>query len=73
MAERSRPAFRRSSNSGSAAAMADDLEQGFIDRLRSLPISRASVSRHFVTRALIWALAILAISLPIAVAKYQRG
>jgi len=28
---------------GSAAAMAEDLEQGFIDRLRSLPIPRASV------------------------------
>jgi ABC-2 type transport system permease protein len=28
---------------GSATAMAEDLEQGFIDRLRSLPIPRASV------------------------------
>jgi ABC-2 type transport system permease protein len=28
---------------GSAAAMAEDLEQGFIDRLRSLPIPRSSV------------------------------
>src|SRR4249920_1846404 len=28
---------------GSAAAMAEDLEQGFIDRLRSLPIPRAAV------------------------------
>jgi ABC-2 type transport system permease protein len=28
---------------GTAAAMAEDLEQGFIDRLRSLPIPRASV------------------------------
>ena len=30
-------------------------------------------SSYFVTRALIWALAIIAISLPIAVARYQRG
>jgi ABC-2 type transport system permease protein len=28
---------------------------------------------YFVTRALIWALAIIAISLPIAIARYQRG
>jgi ABC-2 type transport system permease protein len=28
---------------GTAAAMAEDLEQGFVDRLRSLPIPRASV------------------------------
>jgi ABC-2 type transport system permease protein len=28
---------------GTAAAMAEDLEQGFIDRLRSLPIPRSSV------------------------------
>jgi ABC transporter DrrB family efflux protein len=28
---------------------------------------------YFVTRALIWALAIIAVSLPIAVAKYRRG
>jgi ABC-2 type transport system permease protein len=28
---------------GTAAAMAEDLEQGFIDRLRSLPIPRAAV------------------------------
>jgi ABC transporter DrrB family efflux protein len=28
---------------------------------------------YFVTRALIWALAIIAISLPLAVAKYRRG
>ena len=31
------------SGMGTAAAMAEDLEQGFIDRLRSLPIPRASV------------------------------
>lgn len=30
-------------------------------------------SSYFVTRALIWALAIIAFSLPIAVARYQRG
>ena len=30
---------------GTAAAMAEDLEQGFIDRLRSLPIPRAPCSR----------------------------
>ena len=30
-------------------------------------------SSYFVTRALIWAAAIIAISLPIAVAKYRRG
>ena len=29
---------------GAAVAMADDLEQGFVDRLRSLPIPRSSVS-----------------------------
>ena len=28
---------------GAAAAMAEDLEQGFVDRLRSLPIPRSSV------------------------------
>ena len=31
------------SGMGTAAAMAEDLEQGFIDRLRSLPIPRAAV------------------------------
>ena len=34
---------------GSAAAMAEDLEQGFIDRLRSLPIPRSSVLTARVT------------------------
>ena len=28
---------------GAAVAMAEDLEQGFVDRLRSLPIPRSSV------------------------------
>ncbi len=28
---------------------------------------------YFVTRAVIWALAIIGISLPVAVARYQRG
>jgi hypothetical protein len=28
---------------------------------------------YFVTRALIWTVAILAVSLPVAVAKYRRG
>src|SRR3954454_23330897 len=34
---------------GTAAAMAEDLDQGFVDRLRSLPIPRSSV---LVARAL---------------------
>jgi ABC-2 type transport system permease protein len=34
---------------GSASAMAEDLEQGFIDRLRSLPIPRSSVLTARVT------------------------
>lgn len=47
---------------GTAVAMADDLEQGFIDRLRSLPIPRSSVlaGRAFVDTA------ILALSLGVA-------
>ena len=28
---------------------------------------------YFVTRAVIWALAIIGISLPVGVARYQRG
>jgi ABC-type multidrug transport system permease subunit len=117
---------------GTAAAMAEDLEHGFIDRLRSLPIPRASVltarasadtalvawstaftaaiafavgfrlhgstpltymvdsvraltlgphahallghpASYFVTRALLWTVAIIAVFLPLAVAKYRRG
>jgi ABC transporter DrrB family efflux protein len=49
---------------GTAVAMAEDLEQGFIDRLRSLPIPRSSV---LAARALADT-AILAWSLGIAVA-----
>jgi ABC-type polysaccharide/polyol phosphate export permease len=30
-------------------------------------------SSYYVTRALIWAVAILAVSVPLAVAKYRRG
>ncbi len=28
---------------------------------------------HFLTRALLWALAIIAVAVPIAIAKYRRG
>ena len=48
---------------GTAAAMAEDLEQGFIDRLRSLPIPRASVlaARALADTALIaWSTAFTA-------------
>jgi ABC-2 type transport system permease protein len=48
---------------GTAAAMAEDLEQGFIDRLRSLPIPRAAVlaARATAATALIaWATAFTA-------------
>jgi ABC-2 type transport system permease protein len=50
-----------------------------VDSVRSLTLgSHAQAlmghpSSYFVTRALIWTLAILAVSLPIAVAKYRRG
>ena len=50
-----------------------------VDAVRSLtlgPHARALLghsSSYFVTRALIWAVAIIAISLPVAVAKYRRG
>jgi hypothetical protein len=30
-------------------------------------------SSYFVTRALLWTLAIIAVALPVAVAKYRRG
>jgi ABC-2 type transport system permease protein len=46
---------------GAAVAMAEDLEQGFIDRLRSLPIPRASVlaARAIADTAILsWSLAI---------------
>ena len=49
---------------GTAAAMAEDLEQGFIDRLRSLPIPRASVlaARALADTALVaWSTAFTAV------------
>jgi ABC-2 type transport system permease protein len=48
---------------GTAAAMATDMEQGFIDRLRSLPIPRASVlaARALADTALVaWSTAVTA-------------
>ncbi len=50
-----------------------------VDAVRSLTLGPHAhtllghPSSYFVTRALIWALAIVAISLPIAVARYRRG
>jgi ABC-2 type transport system permease protein len=50
-----------------------------VDAVRALtlgPHAHALVGHpasYFVTRALVWALAILVVSLPIAVAKYRRG
>ncbi len=50
-----------------------------VDAVRSLTLgshARALLghpSSYYVTRALIWTLAILVISLPLAVAKYRRG
>lgn len=46
---------------GAAAGMAEDLEQGFVDRLRSLPIPRSSVLAGRAvadTALLVWSLAI---------------
>ena len=34
------------SGMGAAAGVAEDVEHGFVDRLRSLPIPRAAVARH---------------------------
>jgi ABC-2 type transport system permease protein len=45
---------------GAAVAMADDMQQGFVDRLRSLPIPRASVlaARSLADTAILtWSLA----------------
>jgi ABC-2 type transport system permease protein len=71
---------------GTAAATAEDLEQGFIDRLRSLPIPRASVltARALADTALVaWSTVFTAgiafavgfqlHGSAIAVAKYRRG
>jgi ABC-2 type transport system permease protein len=50
-----------------------------VDAVRSLTLGpKAQVllghpSSYYVLRALLWALAILVVSLPIAVAKYRRG
>ena len=50
-----------------------------VDAVRSLTLGpHAAVllghpGSYYVTRALIWALAILAISLPLAIARYRRG
>jgi hypothetical protein len=50
-----------------------------VDAVRSLTLgSHAHAllghpSSYYITRALIWTLAILAISLPLAVAKFRRG
>jgi len=50
-----------------------------VDAVRSLtlgPHAQALLghpSSYYVTRSLVWALAIMAVSLPIAVAKYRRG
>jgi ABC-2 type transport system permease protein len=52
------------SGMGAATGMAEDIEHGFTDRLRSLPIPRAAVliGRSFAdTALLIWALAVAAI------------
>ncbi len=49
-----------------------------VDAVRSLTLGPHAhallghTSSYFVTRALIWALVITAVSLPIAVAKYRR-
>ena len=50
-----------------------------VDAVRSLTLGSHAVtllghpSSYYVTRALIWTLAIFVISLPVAVAKYRRG
>src|SRR5437867_3776388 len=51
------------SGMGAAAGMAEDLEQGFVDRLRSLPIPRSAVlaGRALAdTAVLVWGLVITA-------------
>ncbi len=42
-----------------------------VDAVRALTLDQPA--SHFVTRALLWALAIILVSAPIAVAKYRRG
>ena len=50
-----------------------------VDAVRSLtvgPHAHALLGHptsYFVTRALIWALAIIAVTVPLAVARYRRG
>jgi len=49
------------SGMGAAAGVAEDLEQGFVDRLRSLPIPRSAVlaGRALAdTAVLVWSLAV---------------
>jgi ABC transporter DrrB family efflux protein len=60
---------------GTAVAMAEDLEQGFIDRLRSLPIPRSSVlaGRAIAdTAILIWSLGV-AVAIGFAVGFRPHG
>jgi ABC-2 type transport system permease protein len=42
-----------------------------VDAVRALTLGQPA--SHLVTRALLWALAILAISVPLAVARYRRS
>jgi hypothetical protein len=50
-----------------------------VDAVRALTLGRHAQALlghpagHFVIRASIWAAAIIAVSLPVAVAKYRRG
>jgi ABC-2 type transport system permease protein len=63
------------SGMGAAAGVAEDLEQGFVDRLRSLPIPRASVmaGRCLADTALVtWSLAV-GVALGFAVGFRMHG
>src|SRR5215831_4469714 len=60
---------------GAAVAMADDLEQGFVDRLRSLPIPRSSVlaARALADTGILALAAAVTVAIAFAVGFHLRG
>ena len=58
------------SHYGNTAAVAKAIAQGFGPDAQALLGHPAS---YFVTRALLWTVGIVAVFLPLAVAKYRRG
>lgn len=59
--------------------MAEDVETGFFDRLRSLALGDPALAGldhsigHWVALSLAWSAALVGVFAPLAVARYRRG